>query len=156
MSEAPTRRRAARRRGPIPDGRDAQAPGPTASGLVVARVARLTDDGVWLHLPGETRPARALACCCDRGSLAGGAPVAVSFDGGDPARPVVLGPILAGLDTPASGNGVEIRSDSEISLVCGKASLKLTSDGNAALRGVNVTTRASRTNRIRGGNVQIN
>ena len=44
----------------------------------------------------------------------------------------------------------------ELVLRCGKASVTLTSDGAVRIRGTDVLSRASATNRIRGGNVQIN
>ncbi len=49
---------------------------------------------------------------------------------------------------------VEVRN--RLELRCGKASIVLTADGEVMIRGTNVLSRASATNRIRGGNVQIN
>ena len=51
---------------------------------------------------------------------------------------------------------IELKADSEIVFKCGKAMLKMTADGTISIRGANVVSRASNTNRIRGGNVQIN
>ena len=56
----------------------------------------------------------------------------------------------------ATNTGTLIVDDNQITLKCGKASINLKADGTVAIRGTNVASRASNTNRIRGGNVQIN
>ena len=102
-----------------------------------------------------------------------GGDVALLFEAGDPMRPIVIGvlqdqqqptpePVDAKSDTPlpieveADGKRVMLTGTQEITLRCGKASIQLLSDGTIRLRGTNVLSRASATNRIRGGNVQIN
>ena len=83
--------------------------------------------------------------------------VAVMFQDGDPCRPVVLGPVIS---TPASARPkakfIRLEAEHEIEMRCGKTTIKMSDDGTVAIRGVNVATRAAHTNRIRGGNVQIN
>jgi hypothetical protein len=49
-----------------------------------------------------------------------------------------------------------IEAADELELRCGEASLLLRSDGKVLLRGRDVTSRASRSNKIRGANVEIN
>jgi hypothetical protein len=100
-----------------------------------------------------------------------GRDVALLFEAGDPTRPLVIGvlqdqqqpapaPVDAESATPieveADGKRVVLTGTQEIVLRCGKASIQLLSDGTIRLRGTNVLSRASATNRIRGGNVQIN
>jgi hypothetical protein len=99
--------------------------------------------------------------------------VALLFEGGDPTRPMVIGviqpPALAlsaetdaepadtsPLEVEADGKRVVLTGTHEVVLRCGKASIQLLSDGTVRIRGTNVLSRASATNRIRGGNVQIN
>lgn len=135
------------------------------SGVVIARVAAASEGGcIRVLIPGCEEPIAASACSCDPATLVAGSPVAVMFDGGDLSRPIVLGAIVSGLDSATAvpsqprqpPDELVLEAGSQLTLRCGKASLSLSADGNAALRGVNVTTRASHTNRIRGGNVQIN
>jgi hypothetical protein len=69
---------------------------------------------------------------------------------------VVLGKIRGGVEFPAASSQVAVVAENELSLRCGKASITMKGDGTVAIRGTNVISRASHTNRIRGGNVQIN
>jgi hypothetical protein len=101
-----------------------------------------------------------------------GCDVALLFEGGDPTRPIVIGVLQdqqlpperdeAELSEPlpieveADGQRVVLTGREEVVLRCGKASIQLLSDGTIRLRGTNVLSRASATNRIRGGSVQIN
>jgi uncharacterized protein (DUF2345 family) len=54
------------------------------------------------------------------------------------------------------GERVQIEGSKEIVLRCGKASITLHSNGRLIIRGSYVETRASGTNRIKGGAVLIN
>jgi hypothetical protein len=54
------------------------------------------------------------------------------------------------------GDRKQIEGLKEIVLRCGKASITLRSDGRVIIRGTYVETRASGTNRIKGGAVHIN
>jgi len=83
-----------------------------------------------------------------------GADVCVGFSEGKLDRPIVIGKIHRSV-TAAAG-GVTVSSEREIILRCGKACIQLKSDGTVSIRGTNVASRASHTNRIRGGNIQIN
>jgi hypothetical protein len=78
--------------------------------------------------------------------------------------PVLLG-VLQPLDGAASagdlearvdGRRVEIEGRDEIVLRCGEASITLRRNGRVLIRGVQVETRASGVNRIKGGSVAIN
>lgn len=83
-----------------------------------------------------------------------GVAVCLGFAESNLSQPIVLG-ILHSQPDLQSGNLV-IQSDMGITLKCGKASIQLKKDGTVSIRGTNVASRASQTNRIRGGNVQIN
>jgi hypothetical protein len=96
--------------------------------------------------------------------------VVLLFEDGDLNRPIIVGlrqppiiPIDAGstnarppLDFEVDGERLVYTAQREILFRCGKASIHLLNDGSIRIRGTNVLTRASATNRIRGGNVQIN
>ncbi len=127
------------------------------SGIVIARVARLTESAVWVDLPGRTTPVQATLSTVTLTALSVGAAVAVAIVPSAPeVQAVLLGPILSAVPEAELPSEIVLEATGKITLRCGKATLSLGADGNAALRGTNVTTRASATNRIRGGNVQIN
>jgi hypothetical protein len=54
------------------------------------------------------------------------------------------------------GERLELKSEREIVLRCGKASITLTRDGKILIRGTYLLNRSVGTNRIQGGSVQIN
>ena len=54
------------------------------------------------------------------------------------------------------GQQVVLEAEQEIVLRCGKGSLTLTADGRIVMKGVEITSRAQRTHKIRGAVVNIN
>lgn len=97
--------------------------------------------------------------------------LALGFEGGDPAKPIVLGVIYrpdasAGerpdrrtdkaAEVKVDGERVLLSAEKEIVLRCGDASLTLTRAGKVLIRGEYILTRSSGVNRIKGGSVQIN
>jgi hypothetical protein len=103
-----------------------------------------------------------------------GRDAALTFEGGDPQKPIVIGlvrhpegrqPELPGVISSGSSNPVEMQVDGErivftaereIVLKCGKASITLTRAGKVLIRGAYLLSRSSGVNRIKGGSVQIN
>jgi hypothetical protein len=105
-------------------------------------------------------PARSLA---PLDSAKVGRDVALIFEGGDPAKPLVLGvlqrpgrPDPRPVDVEVDGETLTLTGKKEVVLRCGKASITLTSAGKVLLRGAYVSSRSSGVNRIKGGSVQIN
>ena len=90
-------------------------------------------------------------------------PVALSFEGGDRSRPLIMG-VVSDRVQPASGNRelmingkkIELTADTELQLRCGNASIALRRDGKLVIKGTEVISRASGANKIRGGLVNIN
>jgi len=74
--------------------------------------------------------------------------------GGD--QPLAMLSADGPLQLEANGEVVTIEAERELVLRCGKASLRLRRDGFVELRGVDVVSRASRANWIRGGSVALN
>jgi len=96
-----------------------------------------------------------------------GKEVALLFEGGDPRRPILIGPIqhpvkhtdqqtvelpIAEID----GERIVLAANKEIVLKCGKASITLTRAGKVLIRGDYVLSRSSGVNRIKGGVVHVN
>jgi len=104
-----------------------------------------------------------------------GCTVLVVFVRGDRDQPVVTGRLLAplpleerprpeaevkleggALKIESEGERVIIEAQEELVLRCGKASLRLRRDGRVEVRGVDIVSRASRANWIKGGSVALN
>ena len=51
---------------------------------------------------------------------------------------------------------LDLEASDEIRLTCGKSSLVMRRDGTVIVRGVKIVSRASQSNKIRGGTVSIN
>jgi hypothetical protein len=98
-----------------------------------------------------------------------GREVALLFEGGDPARPVLMGlvhqpqaaslPVAPPAEEPeatADGERLVFTAEKEIVLRCGEASITLTRAGKVLIKGAYVLARSSGVNRIQGGSVLIN
>jgi hypothetical protein len=151
-------------------------------GMVTGRMIGLRDGYPVVDFPAGPQggvPARAIVDVSENDA---GRDVALMFDGGSPARPVILGivrapapgelavsapeppaaeppPVPAAarlLSVSVDGDAVVLSAEREIVLRCGKASLTLTREGHVVLRGEYILSRAAGVNRIKGGSVQIN
>jgi hypothetical protein len=133
--------------------------------------------GVWVEIPGVSQRALArVAIATDLAQLTRAIeqqlPAVFTFEAADAARPILIGLVAPIAPTPepthaqasapfvveadADGQRVRVEAQEEVVFQCGKASLTLKRNGRIVLRGSYVETRASGTNRIRGGNVRIN
>ena len=77
---------------------------------------------------------------------------------GSPSQRIVVAPALAGFSQPAAApvDRLSLSASSELELRCGDSQITLTKDGKVVIKGVDVTTRASRTCRVKGSTVNIN
>ena len=95
------------------------------------------------------------------------AAVVLMFEGGDPARPIVMG-VLRGakagrwrsapaqVEVDADGERMIVSAKEQLVLRCGKASITLTKAGKVLIEGAYVLSRSTGVNRIKGGSVQLN
>jgi hypothetical protein len=134
-------------------------------GVIIGRLADLGPDGEpMVDYPGKPQDGPVAARAT--GAVARsdvGREVALLFENGDPARPILVGCVndrvaeaSASVDAEVDGREVTLRGKNRVVLRCGKASITLTRDGRIALRGVQLLSRATRSNRIKGGSVQLN
>ena len=77
----------------------------------------------------------------------------IAFENGDLGLPIITGLLQAPEELPAR---IEMQAGKELVLKCGPASITLTKDGRIVIRGADVLTRSSGSNRIKGGSVHIN
>ena len=91
-----------------------------------------------------------------------GAEVALLFEEGDPARPLIVGRIVdpqrmeAQTEVLRDGKRIVITGKERIELRCGKATIIMEKDGHITIRGTYLVSHASAANRIRGGSVNLN
>jgi hypothetical protein len=93
-----------------------------------------------------------------------GAEVVVMFDAGDPDKAVVIGRVARPAPAPASeamavtldGETLRLSAEKGIVLSCGKSSVTLTRSGKIILRGTSILSRATGTNKMKGGSIQLN
>jgi uncharacterized protein DUF6484 len=128
----------------------------------VGRVVEITTAGeILVDFPGnQSGPIRA------RMALAGplekpDQPVLLVFENGDISLPIVAGVIReANGDPPPARsrdkNELVLEAGKQLTLVCGKSSITLRSDGRVIIKGAEILSRASGTNKIRGSSVAIN
>jgi hypothetical protein len=137
---------------------------PRIDGVVVATLAgfddggspRITFSGNPLRRPISARSTVAL------NPADVGRDVAVSFEQGDVARPIVLGKLWQPgspgptVDAEVDQQRLVLSAEKEVVLQCGAASITLTKAGKILLRGTYILSRSSGANRIKGGSVEIN
>ena len=148
-------------------------------GILVGRIVSIDDCGrPFVDYPGNVLGAlnaRSIMTEPFQGnsSIDGSHPVLLVFENKDPALPIIIGVVRETLyqDDTAEAAVPEIEKDKEvlldgkrmafeareeIELRCGKSSVVLTKQGKIVLKGVEIVSRASRTNKIKGSMVKIN
>jgi hypothetical protein len=134
-------------------------------GVVIGLLMGFAGDGAPLVVfPGNASeaaiPARTTAALAPEDV---GREVALLFEGGDPALPLVVGrlirpepPAPATVRRDGQEERLELTAEREIVLRCGQASVTLTRAGKVLIRGTYVFSRSSGVNKIKGGSVQLN
>jgi len=131
-----------------------------SAALLSAEVVNVAPDGRvfidYLRNPLGPLAARTLV-----EQLTAGAKVLIAFDSGDRARPIVLG-ILHDRVQPSGRTlhwkaaRIILEANDELLMRCGEASFAANRQGKVYVKGRDVTSRAARTNKVRGASVLIN
>ncbi|RLB60002.1 MAG: hypothetical protein DRI90_14760 [Deltaproteobacteria bacterium] len=139
-------------------------------GVELGKLVTLTDDGPKVTYPScPTTNGLVARCAAQLTEDHVGGRVALLFEGGDPARPMVVGPIhndqtegesehpaIKGLVITESESRIDIRCRKAIGINVGKATIIITPAGQIVVKGKHLLNHASAVNRIRGATVKIN
>jgi len=135
----------------------------TVDGVVIGMILGFRDAAPLVVFPGNLReeaiPARSLARL---GAGDVGAEVALLFEEGDRMRPLIVGRLVepARDDTAplvvADGQMLRLTAKERIELRVGRSSIVMEADGHITIRGTDLVSHAARSNRIRGGSVNLN
>lgn len=142
------------------------------AGATLGWIARVDDAGIWVDTE-ENAGGPLLALCvaalaqadldaaiADRRDavllfvVATGQPVLLGLRQPRPTAEIELP--AQGLDASVDGKRVQLEGRDEVVLRCGKASITMRRNGRIVIRGVQVESRATGRNRIKGGAVLIN
>jgi len=90
-----------------------------------------------------------------------GAKVLLAFDGGDPTRPIILGILYDRAQTDGrtihlKASRIILEAQDELLLTCGESAFEAHRNGRVDLKGRDVVSKATRTNKVRGCTVLIN
>lgn len=151
---------------------------------IVGRLAKSEQPGIILveHNGLDPKPARIVAGL-KRQELSKkeniGRDVLILFEGGNPEYPIIIGLLESliddlvsmeieqkiereesktneQLDTIVDGKRIVLEAEDEIVLKCGKGSITLNKDGKIIVKGTNLISRASETNKIKGSSIDLN
>jgi Domain of unknown function (DUF6484) len=139
-------------------------------GVVVGELVAIQDEGCTplVLYPGQAGSAAIAArSVVDLQGPDVGKRVALTFEGSDPQKPIVIGVLRMGDGWPlenavgqvefqADGARLVVSARDQLVLRCGNASITLTKAGKVLIEGTYVSARSSGVNRIKGGSVQIN
>jgi hypothetical protein len=87
-----------------------------------------------------------------------GTPILLVFEDGDMSRPIVVGLIHDTLVAPNAEvkKKLLLEAEEEVSIRCGHSAVTLARNGKVVVRGRNLVSRSSGSNKIRGASVDIN
>jgi hypothetical protein len=83
-------------------------------------------------------------------------PVLLLFENGNRRLPIIVGVLRPGARRGTPKRQLVFEAGEEIVIACGKSSLTLRRDGRIVIKGTELMSRASGTNKVRGATVQIN
>jgi hypothetical protein len=146
------------------------APSTRIDGMVVGRLLALARNGATPLVTFPDQPSSAAQparSTIDLHAAHVGRQVVLMCEGGDPARPIVIGclaedgartlPDLPGsVEVDVDGRRLVVTATEQLVLRCGAASVTLTREGKILMNGTYVSSHSSGVQRIRGGSVRIN
>ena len=147
------------------------APAVAPTGVVIGELIAIKDEGrtPLVLYPGQSGSAAISArTVIDLHGPHIGKKVVLMFEGGDAARPIVMGVLREGnegwplaeqpgqVEVDADGERMIVSSKEQIVFRCGKASITLTKAGKVLIRGTYVHGQSTGVNRISGGSVHLN
>lgn len=133
--------------------------------MQIGELVALTDTGMTplvIDPANPDVPARQARSVVDLHAGHIGRAVVLMFEGGDPAKPIVMGVLQGDEERPeqmiveADGERMVVSARQQLVLRCGKASITLTKAGKVLIEGAYVLTKSTGVNRIKGGSVQLN
>ena len=83
-------------------------------------------------------------------------PVLLLFENGNRGLPIIVGGLRDGARRREPKRRLVFEAAEEITIACGKSSITLRRDGRIVIKGTELVSRASGTNKVRGALVQIN
>ncbi|WP_225028920.1 DUF6484 domain-containing protein [Xinfangfangia pollutisoli] len=136
----------------------------TVDGVVIGLFLGFQDSRPLVVFPGNEKdhaiPARSL---CRLSADEAGSEVALLFEDGARDRPLILGRIVEPARTAAQaplvvadGQMLRLVAQERIELRVGRASIVMEADGQITIRGTDLVSHAARSNRIRGGSINLN
>ena len=139
-------------------------------GVVIGQLIGMTNEGrtPLVLYPGQPGTAALIArTVVDLRGPHIGRQVLLTFEAGDPAKPIVMGVLREGegwpldeqpthVEVDADGDRLIVTAKEQLVLRCGRASITLTRTGKVLIHGSYVLSRSSGVNRIKGGSVQLN
>jgi hypothetical protein len=134
-------------------------------GLFIATLVEFEDDGSPVVAIADAEYDYVAQSLCTPATLSIGCQCAIMFHAGNPENPVIIGvlqqPVIVlgaseSLSVNQDPDRIDIQSESEINLHCGKAHLRMTSEGLVEIRGRKVVSHSTGLNRIRGASVKLN
>ncbi|MEZ5796344.1 MAG: DUF6484 domain-containing protein [Paracoccaceae bacterium] len=138
-------------------------PGGGVEGVVIGMILGFRAEAPLVVFAGNRQDQAIVARSLVRlGAADVGAEVALAFEEGDLARPLILGRLVepARDDSApvvvADGQMLRLTAKEKIELRVGKASIVMEADGHITIRGTDLVSHAARSNRIRGGSVNLN
>ena len=132
-------------------------------GVVIGLLLGFEADAPLVVFPGNPRDHAVVARSLARLSADDvGCEVALLFEDGALERPLVIGRIVEPARSRDAamvvrdGEQISLTARDRIELRVGKASIVMEKDGHVTIRGTNLVSHASASNRIRGGSVNLN
>lgn len=131
-------------------------------GVVIGLLLGFQDGAPLVVFPSNPEdkavPARSL---CTLKADDAGSEVALLFEDGSRARPLIIGRIIEPVRTDSpqvvrDGENMRISAQERIELRVGKSVIIMEKDGHITIRGTHVVSHASGSNHIRGGSVNLN